>query len=158
MSQSHRVFVLGDGGVGKTALIATLTGTGFPRSYHPTFGFRETVATIRDVVYTLVDISGQEKFASPPNTAQAGNCDLGLLVYDPTSRISQRNLANWRRDLLANTGCTKILCLKTKTDIGAEKTTAILGEIPISARSGQGMDTLMARIQASLPLTPRYGN
>ena len=138
--------------MGKSAIIATLAGSQFLRGYYPTFGVRESCVRIGGKLCTLVEFSGQEKCAASENIDQTEDCTLALLVRETESRTSERNLRWWRKQLLANTKCTKILCLQNKCDLDVQDSIEAPGEVRISARSGEGIDVLVEKIKSLLDL------
>ncbi|KAI3326673.1 putative small G-protein Ras2 [Xylariaceae sp. AK1471] len=97
-----RVAVLGDGGVGKTALTIQLCFKRFVGEYDPTIedSYR-TQATINDQTYTLevLDTAGQEDYRNLQDN-WIRQCDGIVLVYSVTSRSSFTKIDDLFRQVL----------------------------------------------------------
>lgn len=93
-----KICLLGDGGVGKTALKERFLGKGFESSYMMTIGadFATYSATINgeDVKLQIWDLAGQKRFEEVRSGFYQGTLGA-LLVYDVTRKDSAENLMNW---------------------------------------------------------------
>jgi GTP-binding nuclear protein Ran len=85
------IAILGDGGVGKTALVKALRDIPFEKRYLPTVGCE--IHPMSSSI-TLWDFAGQERYGNL-NEQRLKKLDMILLMYDVTSRISYKNLASW---------------------------------------------------------------
>ncbi|ELT90087.1 hypothetical protein CAPTEDRAFT_55121, partial [Capitella teleta] len=95
---TYKVLLLGDTGVGKTALIRSLTGTEFKANHLTTVGI-DFVKKTFDADGALVqlqiwDTAGQERFRSLTKFQYRSTKGL-LLVYDVTDRTSFETLGYW---------------------------------------------------------------
>ena len=138
MSKPTNVFILGDGGAGKTALVSCLRGTPFPRSYLPTMGAEVHPYLIGDENFRLFDFAGQEKFAAARTVANMPECDLALILYSGTSRIMQRNINRWAR-LVPN---APIKVIRTMSDCNPQKDPNE-DHLHISCRTGSNIPDLV---------------
>ena len=93
-----KIALLGDGGVGKTALKERFLGKGFESSYLMTIGadFATYSSKIQDedVKLQIWDLAGQSRFAEVRSGFYQGTLGA-LLVYDVTRKESAENLINW---------------------------------------------------------------
>lgn len=138
MSIPTNVFILGDGGAGKTALVSCLRGTPFPRSYLPTMGAEIHPYVIGDDKFRLFDFAGQEKFAAAPTVANMPDCHLALILYSGTSRIMQRNISRWA-ELVPG---VPMKVIRTMSDCTPQKDPNE-DHLHISCRTGSNMPALV---------------
>ena len=93
-----KLIVLGNGEVGKTAIINAFLGEEFPETYMPTIGsltFKKEYSlstTSKIIRLTVWDLGGQKSF-NPYNPAHYSNADLAILVFDLTKpEVTLQNL------------------------------------------------------------------
>lgn len=93
-----KLIVLGNGEVGKTAIINAFLGEEFPETYMPTIGsltFKKKYSlstTSKIIRLTVWDLGGQKSF-NPYNPAHYSNADLAILVFDLTKpEVTLQNL------------------------------------------------------------------
>ena len=99
-----KVIILGDSGVGKTALMNQYVNRKFSNQYKPTIGadFLTKVITSEDgrqVTLQIWDTAGLERFQSLGVAFYRG-ADACVLVYDVTSQNSFKTLEIWRDEFL----------------------------------------------------------
>ncbi|KAJ8598174.1 hypothetical protein CTAYLR_007359 [Chrysophaeum taylorii] len=98
-----KVIILGDSGVGKTALMNQYVNKRFSSSYKATIGadFLTKEVMIDDKLVTLQiwDTAGQERFQSLGVAFYRG-ADVCILVYDVTNPKSFDALDSWREEFL----------------------------------------------------------
>lgn len=98
-----KVIILGDSGVGKTALMNQYVNKKFSSSYKATIGadFLTKEVMIDDKLVTLQiwDTAGQERFQSLGVAFYRG-ADVCILVYDVTNPKSFDALDSWREEFL----------------------------------------------------------
>mmetsp|Transcript_18457 Transcript_18457/g.56658 ORF Transcript_18457/g.56658 Transcript_18457/m.56658 type:complete len:205 (-) Transcript_18457:969-1583(-) len=98
-----KVIILGDSGVGKTALMNQYVTKRFSSAYKATIGadFLTKEVMIEDKLVTLQiwDTAGQERFQSLGVAFYRG-ADVCILVYDVTNPKSFENLDSWREEFL----------------------------------------------------------
>ena len=98
-----RFIILGDAGVGKTALMNQYTHSRFTKKYKATIGadFMSKDFNIEDKEITLQiwDTAGQERFDSLGVAFYRG-ADAVMLVYDITNKDSFQSIEKWRKKFL----------------------------------------------------------
>jgi len=98
-----KVIILGESGVGKTALMNQYVNKRFSSSYKATIGadFLTKEVMIGDKLITLQiwDTAGQERFQSLGVAFYRG-ADVCILVYDVTNPKSFEALDTWREEFL----------------------------------------------------------
>jgi len=122
MDQATREFkisLVGDGGVGKTALTRRhLTGE-FIKRYVPTIGVEvHPIAfhtTVGRVLFKVWDCAGQEKFGGLRDGYYISSHG-GIIMFDVTSRLTYQNVPNWHRDLCRVCGQIPIVLCGNKVD------------------------------------------
>jgi len=120
------VVLIGEPGVGKTALLDSYSNKKISKSQQPTIGadFVKKRATLPDgetqVSLQLWDTAGQERFQSLCVTFYRG-ADCCVLVYDVSRRDSYERLIKWKAAFQAATNDPDIpfVIIGNKMDIGA---------------------------------------
>ncbi len=142
-----KICLVGDGGVGKTALVGRLLmGAPFPRRYIPTMGVvvqpirRET--NYGPVNLAVWDTSGQEQLGSLHEGYFAGS-DAYAVVADLTLRNAHRSVLSWVRRVRAHSPNAVIVIVGTKADA------ATRGVSPEIARLGLPFWATSARTGAN---------
>ncbi|MFX1284856.1 MAG: Rab family GTPase [Promethearchaeota archaeon] len=128
-----KVVLIGDGGVGKTAIRERYLGKGFDSQYVLTIG--ADFATKDDVIYgtpiryQIWDLAGQERFDGVRGVYYRGALGA-LLVFDVTRPDSYFNVPKWVKELWANNGRDKlpIVIVANKIDMRGSKTETISAE------------------------------
>ena len=110
MTQSHamrKVVVVGDTGVGKSAIVSRFMSGKMPSGRRSTMGAVEKLKTIhfpgstRRLPLQIWDIPGADKFRTL-SSIYFRDADAAILVYDVTNKDSFDNLkSNWLRELQA---------------------------------------------------------
>lgn len=144
-SQSNKVCLIGDGGVGKTSLVSLLKGQKFTAKYVPTMGV--DVSKVNSM--NLWDCAGQEKFSGLREGYYVG-AKVVVLMFDLTSKTSFKNVQSSLK-LVHETapGCVTILC-GNKSDISQERQVVSADCIKISVKNNHNVDTLVAAIKSYL--------
>ena len=97
--------LLGEGGVGKTALRHRYLGQGFKDNYNMTIGadFAAKKATVDgiDITAQIWDLAGQQRFNSVRATYYKG-CVGALLVFDITRLDTYNIIPSWLEELMSN--------------------------------------------------------
>ena len=104
-SRIYKIALLGEGGVGKTALRHRYLGQGFKDNYQMTIGAdfaakRVTVDGV-DITAQIWDLAGQQRFNSVRSTYYKG-CVGALLVFDITRLDTYNIIPSWLEELLTN--------------------------------------------------------
>jgi len=100
-----KIIVLGDSGVGKTAILHKFVSGQFVEQHKATIGadFSTKEINVDDKLVTLQmwDTAGQERFASLGHAFYRG-ADACILVYDITNEQSFKSIEQWRSNFLDN--------------------------------------------------------
>lgn len=98
-----KVIILGDAGVGKTALMNQYVHRKFSTQYKATIGAdfltKEIIIDDRQVTLQIWDTAGQERFQSLGVAFYRG-ADACVIVYDVTYQNSFKTLETWRDEFL----------------------------------------------------------
>ncbi len=140
-----KVLLIGDGGVGKTAIRERYLGNGFDTEYMLTIGAdfakRDDFVYGTPVRYQIWDLAGQERFDGVREVYYKGAIGA-LLVFDVTRLDSYFNIPKWVKELWANNGRSKvpIVIVANKIDMrGSENQT-------ISSEQGRLMAEKLTKI------------
>ena len=106
-TQSMKIGLLGDSGVGKTNIINSILNVDFNEEEISTislYKFEIKVILKKDNEVKLIvwDTSGQERFRSLA-IKTLKNIDGIILVFDVTNKSSFKNISNWLRLIKENT-------------------------------------------------------
>lgn len=97
-----KLVLVGDGGVGKTTFVKRHSTGEFLRKYIPTLGVEVLPLTFHTnygkIVFNVWDTAGQEKFGGLRDGYYIKG-DCAILMFDVTSRITYKNIAQWHRDI-----------------------------------------------------------
>lgn len=103
----YKIALIGDGGVGKTAIRERYMGHGFTAKYMLTvgadFAMRDDSIKGFPVRYQIWDLAGQQRFDGV-REAYYNGCIGALLVYDITRSESFYNTPKWLNELWTNNG------------------------------------------------------
>lgn len=106
-----KIVLIGDGGVGKTAIRERYLGKGFKSQYLLTIGAdfatKEAIVNNIPVTYQIWDLAGQERFDGVRGVYYKGTVGA-LLVYDVTRPDSYHNTPKWVKELWMNSGRGKV--------------------------------------------------
>lgn len=122
MSMLAKIVLLGDGGVGKTALRKSYLGQGFQTKYVMTIGadfsVKQEIIDGREWKFQIWDLAGQQRFEMVRALYYAGAIGA-ILVFDVTRPDSLINLKNWIDELHAHShrDDVPILIVGNKVDI-----------------------------------------
>jgi small GTP-binding protein len=127
---SRKIVAVGDGAVGKTALLVTYASNVFPVKYIPTVFDNYTAGTEfrgEKIIVNIWDTAGQEEYArlrslSYPET------DVFLICFDVGTRSSFANLHSWFTEVKHHQPEGKVLMVGTKVDRRKEVPNAVTEE------------------------------
>lgn len=119
-----KILLLGDGGVGKTALRHRAIKGGFNPAYLMTLGadFSTTTIQLNDVslVYSIWDIAGQTMFQDIRKQFY-DRTYAAIIVFDLTNKITFDNVKNWMEEYELNNTIdiekTPIILVGNKSDL-----------------------------------------
>jgi len=102
-----KIVLIGDGGVGKTAIRERYLGKGFKAQYLLTIGadfaMRDDTIKGEPIRYQIWDLAGQQRFDAVREVYYKGSVGA-LLVYDVTRPDSYFNTPKWINELWTNNG------------------------------------------------------
>lgn len=118
---TYKVLMLGEAGVGKTALVRRYAHKLFKEDYKATLGIDMTPKKIlRDdseaIFIQIWDFSGQALFGNLRSRFYAGAAGV-LLIYDITQDHSFHKLERWYEELISNIGRVPGLLVGNKSDL-----------------------------------------
>lgn len=103
----YKIALIGDGGVGKTAIRERYLGHGFDAQYTLTvgadFAMRDDNIEGFPIRYQIWDLAGQQRFDGVREAYYTG-CVGALLVYDITRSESFYDMPKWINELWTNNG------------------------------------------------------
>lgn len=120
-----KMIMIGNSGVGKSALLKCFMGDPFDSGYTSTIGVDFEIKPVtldgKTVNLQIWDTAGQERFRTI-TTSYYRSADAILLVYDITDQLSFDNLNQWREDVktYAREG-VNVLLLGNKLDLEARR-------------------------------------
>ncbi len=101
----HKIVIMGDACVGKSALMTRLTDNTFFETYNPTMGMEFGTILIdkkEGIKQQLWDVAGAERFRAIPRS-YCRYCIGAVVCFDLTNRKSLDNASTWVQELLENT-------------------------------------------------------
>ena len=140
-TKTYKVLLIGDGGVGKTSLIAKARNGSFEKLYVPTMGVEVSPLLMGDMGETILkvwDLAGQEKFGGLRDGYYV-KADAVIFVYDGTNQLSQKNLRSWVQDVSRVCGDIPCVIVRNKVDAGPQKGETLKDEFSVSCRTGDGV-------------------
>ncbi len=119
-SYTFKILLLGDGAVGKTALVQRFVHGKFQKAYLMTIGMEpySRYETIDDtkVCFSLWDIAGQDRFKAMRGMFFRGA--MGALVtFDLTRRQTFENVANWIKEAKSESPNSLFILVGNKNDL-----------------------------------------
>ena len=118
-STGHKVVLLGDSGVGKTAIVIQLNEGAFRKNTMPTVGSgiyaKEIETDEGPVSITIWDTAGEERYRSFTGLYSQG-AGAAIVVFDVTDDATFQNLASWIDIFHASSPSTIIYVLGNKID------------------------------------------
>ena len=140
ISMSIKIVLMGDGGVGKSALIGHWINHTFEKKYVATFGVSVTPLTIStnygDFHLDIWDTAGQEKFGGLFDGYLIG-AQAVLLMLDVGRRITYKNLPYWQSKITSPEVIT--LIVGTKVDLHTHKVSEDQYDIGVSIKTGHNV-------------------
>jgi small GTP-binding protein len=125
--------LIGDGGVGKTAIRERYLGQGFESQYVMTIGadfaMQDDIINGKKVRYQIWDLAGQDRFDGVRNVYYRGTHGA-LLVFDVTRPDSYFSIPKWVKELWGHNGKSKIpvILVANKIDLRESSSESISAE------------------------------
>ena len=102
MFHQKSLFILGDGGVGKSTFTRILNTGVFKEEYITTIGFSlheiELCTTHGNIKMNIYDTAGQEKFGSIRSDIY-NKADAIIIMFDLTARCTYGSIPNWYKEI-----------------------------------------------------------
>ncbi len=137
----YKILLLGDPGVGKTALITQYIDNRFITDYKATLGFdifiKKIIGSKAEFSLAIWDLAGQEKYTSLKQSYYEGAQGI-IMVYDVTDRESYKNIIQWLTELQKVVKTIPIMLVGNKIDL--------TDEIKINTEDGQRLKTRIKAI------------
>jgi len=121
VTNTYKVVLIGDSGVGKTAFVNShLTGE-FTKKYVPALGVEVEVhpakfnTTEGPVIFNIWDYTGQEKFSRPGECYYA-DADAAIIVCDLTSEKSSNSSIYWYLKFIKHTMNKPVVFIENTCD------------------------------------------
>jgi small GTP-binding protein len=114
----YNIYIIGDGGVGKTTYIYNIINNAFTAHYKPTIGI-DSHAISYDTSYGIIkfniyDYGGQQKYNVDKYFKNADGC---IIMVDCTSSISLTNTIYWYHEMIKINPTIPIIVCLNKVDI-----------------------------------------
>lgn len=137
-----KIIIIGDSGVGKSAILNRFADNKFTESYISTIGVDFKIKTIlldeHIIKLQLWDTAGQERFRTI-TTSYYRDSHIIFLCYDITDPESFANLPNWLKEIKKYAlEKTKIIICGTKIDL--EKKRKVMKQDAINFASSNNLD------------------
>ncbi|NVM56471.1 MAG: GTP-binding protein, partial [Candidatus Helarchaeota archaeon] len=164
-----KIIVVGDGGVGKTAIAMRFAEGVFHDDYKMTIGVDFSIKTInvpidreiRRVKLQIWDTGGQERFSYTRPLYYKGAVG-GIVVFDLANRRSFENLGRWFDEITHNCVSLPLILVGNKADLPTRKivdteaeaiaNTRAIGYFETSAKSGQSINAVFEKLAETIVL------
>lgn len=147
MNKTYKVLLVGNQGVGKSALLHRLITDAFNQKYIPTVGV-EVHPIVRDnICYNFWDIAGMEKFKGL-GAGYYVEAHIAIVMCDNTSKLSFKSVDKYVSQLREINPNIPILFVTNKMDVQT------LGLIPdsinISVKDNIGINDIFTKMKSML--------
>lgn len=119
----YKICMVGDGGVGKTAITERFLGKGFSSNYKLTIGVDILTHTTdiddASIKYQIWDLAGQQRFEFVRSTFYRGAHGI-IMMFDLTRPDTLLNLREWKFEILNNVSKKQglpVVLLGNKSDL-----------------------------------------
>ena len=136
MSTQTKILIVGDGGVGKTSAIERHFDGIFCYSYTAGNEVEEHVFQKNSHQRIIYDFPGQRMYNFGELTADIGDIDSAVIMYDLASDISYRNVTKWTKLIQEKFGDVPVKLVGNKADLVDAKTIDNI----ISAKKGYNLE------------------
>ena len=144
-TNTYKICLLGDGGVGKTTFVKRHLLHTFEKKYVATLGVEVHPVRKEGACFNLWDCAGQEKFGGLRDGYYIQS-QGAMFFFSLDSKETLINLERWVRDFKRICGDVPVVFVGTKTDradILEEEVREILGDVPfveVSNKTGENID------------------
>jgi len=152
MTNTYKIILIGDGGVGKSVFLNRFVNNDFNKKYVPTLGVDVIPCKFGNTIYNIWDCAGQEKFSGLGDGYYIDS-HAAIFMFDVTSELSFKNLGKWLRNVKRIVGDIPFIVVGTKCDLpricSREKIEQILGYdryIEISSKSGKNISEVFLKL------------
>ncbi|UCE14787.1 MAG: GTP-binding protein [Candidatus Heimdallarchaeota archaeon] len=150
-----KIVIIGDGGVGKTAIRERYLSNQFQSEYVLTIGadfaMRDEIVNSKSIRYQIWDLAGQQRFDGVREVYYKGALGA-LLIYDVTRPESYFNTPKWINELWTNNtkGRIPVVVVGNKIDLREEC------DETISSEQGKLFADRLTKLTASEGFTCHY--
>ena len=155
-AHAFKVSLIGDGGVGKTALLKRSLIGEFVKKYVPTLGVEvhplDFKTSAGQIILNIWDCAGQEKF-SGLREGYWQNSDLFIIAYDASAKITAINVQKYVEEVRSIVPDAKILIVGCKADIKSRfRAPKFKGieTLEFSAKSCLGLEKMWVKVMKML--------
>ena len=166
---TFKIILIGNSGVGKTALRHRYFGRGFQKQYLMTLGSDFALKELDDAYAQIWDLAGQISFQSIRSVYYKGTHGI-IMVFDLTDEKSFTDLDEWIKEVDINNGLVPLVLVGNKDDLVGKNTPSQVREkqikdyvkqkqtehdIPItyfttSAKTGKNVDKMFNALFGSI--------
>jgi len=152
----RKLVVLGDSGVGKTALVQRFVRGTFPNDYRPTAGavpYKKTVDVDGKTISLVIwDVAGHTLKLHPAFTSDAHGA---ILVCDLSKQVSFDSILQWHEVIKAKLGDIPVIVAGNKSDIAGANECKALHDAGYkgyrtSAKTGENVERVFMELIAQL--------
>ena len=115
-----KILLIGDSGVGKTAILSKFIDEKFVENHVSTIGVDFKIKTInldgKNIKLQIWDTAGQERFRTITSTYYRGACGI-FVIFDLTNMESYINITKWINEVDKYCNDIKIYIVGTKADL-----------------------------------------
>eukprot|EP00731_Ephydatia_muelleri_P017740 Em0010g838a len=123
-SAVYKILVIGDSGVGKTALLMRLCEERYESITKYTIGVdymtKVVIVDNKSIKLQIWDTAGQERFKTLTNVYFRGAAGA-IVVYDVTNRESFENVQSWMKNISSQGPQIKVVLIAHKNDLDYER-------------------------------------
>lgn len=163
-----KCIIVGDGGVGKTALSVRYTEGKFKDDYKMTIGvdFSTKILNVdnQSVKFQIWDTGGQEQFSYVRPMYYNGSTS-GFVVFDKTSRQSFYNIGKWFKEVYDHAGQIPLILIGNKIDLPDQQVSTEEAQdlakkyntlyFETSAKSGESVESAFTTL-VKMVIDPKY--
>ena len=112
---THKILILGEGGVGKSSFVSRFNGEAFDANYIPTLGVNVNPIRVRAFCANMWDCAGQYRFRGL-REGYFVNANAAIFIFDLTSPVTLLALPKWIEICKGMCGNIPCVVVGTKCD------------------------------------------